>query len=94
MVTVLDKRLYPRFTCEREVDVAYFRHGRRCAVQKAVVCDISQKGLRLRLPEPAPACDRVLVRTGTIVIAYVIRCRFEEGGVHYAGAEAVGATPA
>jgi hypothetical protein len=86
---VLDKRLHPRFSCEREVEVAYFRHGKRCAVQKAVVCDISKGGLRLRLPEPAPACDRVLVRTGNMVISYVIRSRTQENGIHYAGAETI-----
>jgi hypothetical protein len=90
MCTVLNKRLYPRFSCEREVDVAYFLEGRRCGVHKAVVCDISERGLRLRLPEPAPSCDRALIRTGRLVIPYVIRSRSVEEGACYAGAELLG----
>ena len=86
---MIDRRRHPRFPCERKVDVAYFRDGRRCAVQKGIVCDISDNGLRLRLPEPVPECDRVLVRNGDMVIAYSIRSRFEEAGVFYAGAEAI-----
>lgn len=84
---MFDKRLHPRFKCEREVDVAYFLEGRRRAVHRAVACDISERGIKLRLPEPAPPCDRVLVRTGGLVIPYVIRSRSEQNGIHYVGAE-------
>jgi hypothetical protein len=87
---MFDRRLDRRFPCERHVDVAYFLDGRRCAIHKAAACDISESGLRLRLPEPAPPCDRLLVRTGGLVIAYRIRSRSEVEGVNYAGVEAIG----
>lgn len=90
---VLDKRLYPRYECERDVDVAYFKDGVRCTVHKAVACDVSARGIKLRLPEPAPNCDRILVRTGSLVIPYVIRSRSEDEGVHYAGAETLAPPP-
>lgn len=86
---MFEKRIHTRFPCLREVDIAYFRAGRRCAVHQGIVCDISEVGLRLQLPEAAPECDRVLVRTGALVIPYVIRTRFMRDGVHYVGAEAL-----
>ena len=56
---------------------------------KATVRDISAGGLRLQFAEPPPDCDRMLVRTGQLVVSYEVRRRYERNGEYYAGVQVI-----
>jgi hypothetical protein len=87
---MLEKRAYPRYTCEREVEVAFLRAHRPCGNQKAVVRDISAGGLRLEFEQPPPPhCDQILVRTGQMVLSYQVRRRYQRDGAYYTGVQVI-----
>ena len=86
-VVMIDKRLQRRFACERNVQVAFFQQGRHCGMQDGMVCDVSEGGVRISLKEQPPACDRLVVRSGGLVIRYRPRSKSERDGLYYVGAE-------
>jgi hypothetical protein len=86
---MLEKRTHPRYACERAVEVAFLRSQRPCGTQKATVRDISAGGLRLQFDEAPPDCDRMLVRTGQLVLSYEVRRRYKRDGAYFAGVQVI-----
>jgi hypothetical protein len=86
---MVEKRIHPRFDCERTVEVAFLRSERPCGTQKATVRDISAGGLRLQFEKAPPNCDRILVRTGQFVLSYEVRRQYRRDGAYFAGVEVI-----
>lgn len=80
-----EQRVHARYACTRTVEAGFFRGQRCCGARQATVSDISEGGLLLQFDTQPPDCDRIVVYTGGLELAYEVRHSFQKDGIFFAG---------